>query len=1564
MLPSWHSLRQAIFRPSQSRVRRRRQQRPAAAYAHVTLLEPRILLVYASQGTATVFDAEAGLTGYGSILYDDGSSVTWSSGFNETLLRNYNSNGTASAVISLRMPSDFINTAEGDYSTLINLATSAEGEVTGLWQYAKPSGATGLALVSYNLNGNILSLHVIVQKTISESAIWVFGGDLVGRQEGGVIVAYSQERNTFTGLDSQLTRVETYSSSLSLSSAEDIAEVFSGNLQLATSATGLVRLAYRPTTSTVRIVNVHGSDYSVSLSGSTIIDLSVSDSGGVAIAVINAGKSSLSQYNSQGSQSGSSIIFNDAYTGLQSAYNRQGELIVAANSRSVVPESQTVVDVVKVQARSSQNELIYDVAEISGQINFSASLATNAHGDVRLTEHVFTGDAFSIRATSFQLPRIRTVTASEDETENGSTVFGRYIVGVPHYLEFFIDTTLSAADSDVAVLKYEIGSGSGVITGTAERVGEAAMNPRYKIVVEDAGKLPKGDLTFKIALTVGSETVYDTFDGVIQVVEDLSFTVKGRADDSPEGFIELSKFRLLEDVGVTLDLEGILADLPLDTYYYNKFEIAILEADDPDTELFRTDVIFQKVGGQYQAIVENWNAGSARNVLTGEDYEVVLRARKQITTKYDGAFLLVESVPKWLMNTSQMPLGHYDTTDHRFEFHVSLPTAFSDVVSATTSGTPFGLFDNLETRLTAGLVFDVYAGLRIDESAYAVARELEAVVKILGKTLYETHTEIAGDLTSTLNKQTLVTNQLNYKTPVISLIDPQHPVKLIDVSFGKDVNGKAFKIDVPQAVLQATGLGLVSKVIQLSGSFIANAHTLNVEGTFVLDVRDSSFKFVKDKSTVKFTAAADTTTTVAAKAGLFWQDFDLVAAKATGKLWVDIGGAVTIGINGSLLSPSFRIRNDLSYLAAQVGYQLQFDWAAIGVDFEGDPIRDYGKPVLLLGDNAPPQSLRSDHLFTIKGQNFVVGNDDMVPPVPLQAGLTPASLFASDTAPDVSELVFDAPLDPYASHIDLEFDIDSDVSMIAANRHQLEILAISADEMQPTITLGNVDLANYSLTADTASLGFRSETVSLSVPVEYNDRVPGESYQLVLRLTNTPVAGERVRVRARELGIVTSEPELNIAAENNVLTDGVITVGASPDGSPYAELLLTNSGLPLLSISDIRVLGGNFRLADPEDEDGVFVYADDLPTPLRIEVIDPSVDSSGQLQFRTNDPAKPLVTLDLQFTAAGNHPPTDIVLSTTSVAENLPSGTPFADLSAIDPDAGNTFTYRFVTGEDSNDNSKFRIAGNQLRTGSKFDFEAQKSYLIRLRAIDQSGKYVDREFHISVVDINEAPLILDQAFTVIENSPVPTLVGRAVANDPDIGDSFYYKFSGGNVNKAFAIDSATGAITVSRAFAIDYETLPTYLLRVQVIDAGRLTTKATIRVELTDANDPPNIDPQAFSVEEHASSGTVVGTVLASDQDAGQVLSYAITGGNVGKAFGIHAATGQLFVAKSSAIDLVSTPTFSLTVQITDSLGAFRKAAIVVNVVAGPPPTVDDWAFFDDERNVFSELSPLMSFSL
>ncbi len=192
---------------------------------------------------------------------------------------------------------------------------------------------------------------------------------------------------------------------------------------------------------------------------------------------------------------------------------------------------------------------------------------------------------------------------------------------------------------------------------------------------------------------------------------------------------------------------------------------------------------------------------------------------------------------------------------------------------------------------------------------------------------------------------------------------------------------------------------------------------------------------------------------------------------------------------------------------------------------------------------------------------------------------------------------------------------------------------------------------------------------------------------------------------------------------------------------------------------------------------------------------------------------------------------------------------------------------------------------------------------------------------VTVVSVNSPPVVDAANFSIAENSADGANVGSPITfTDPDTGQTHTFAITGGNTGDAFAINANTGQITVASGAALDFEATPTFSLTVQVTDDGTPAQagSATVTINLTDVNEAPAPGGGPFSIAENSANGTVVGAVAANDPDSGQTHTFAITGGNVGGAFAINVASGQITVANSAALDFETTPTFSLTVQVTD----------------------------------------------
>src|SRR5262245_66569046 len=104
---------------------------------------------------------------------------------------------------------------------------------------------------------------------------------------------------------------------------------------------------------------------------------------------------------------------------------------------------------------------------------------------------------------------------------------------------------------------------------------------------------------------------------------------------------------------------------------------------------------------------------------------------------------------------------------------------------------------------------------------------------------------------------------------------------------------------------------------------------------------------------------------------------------------------------------------------------------------------------------------------------------------------------------------------------------------------------------------------------------------------------------------------------------------------------------------------------------------------------------------------------------------------------------------------------------------------------------------------------------------------------------DNAPVINDATVALDENSANGTVVYDVNdgTNDLDAdGQALTYTITGGTGVGVFAINSATGVITVTNSAALDFETTPSFTLTVQASD-GTLTDTAAITINLNRSNE-------------------------------------------------------------------------------------------------------------------------------
>ena len=97
-----------------------------------------------------------------------------------------------------------------------------------------------------------------------------------------------------------------------------------------------------------------------------------------------------------------------------------------------------------------------------------------------------------------------------------------------------------------------------------------------------------------------------------------------------------------------------------------------------------------------------------------------------------------------------------------------------------------------------------------------------------------------------------------------------------------------------------------------------------------------------------------------------------------------------------------------------------------------------------------------------------------------------------------------------------------------------------------------------------------------------------------------------------------------------------------------------------------------------------------------------------------------------------NDAPTNLALSNASVWENSTGGTFVGNLSATEPDAGDSLVYSI-----DDPSGSFAIVGTALEVadGANLDYESKKNYTITITATDEGGLSVEKDFVINIGDL-------------------------------------------------------------------------------------------------------------------------------------------------------------------------------------------------------------------------------------
>lgn len=268
-----------------------------------------------------------------------------------------------------------------------------------------------------------------------------------------------------------------------------------------------------------------------------------------------------------------------------------------------------------------------------------------------------------------------------------------------------------------------------------------------------------------------------------------------------------------------------------------------------------------------------------------------------------------------------------------------------------------------------------------------------------------------------------------------------------------------------------------------------------------------------------------------------------------------------------------------------------------------------------------------------------------------------------------------------------------------------------------------------------------------------------------------------------------------------------------------------------------------------------------------------------------------------------------------------------SQVHAVDPDLGANRLLRYTLPEAT---PGFHLSAHSgiLTLRSPLDRETAASHQLLVQATDGGDppRSATAMVLLTVADVNDNPPEFEfqrYSASVPELDAVGTEVVRVAATSKDTGVNadVYYSIVAGDAREDFAIDRATGAISIARP--LDFERTQQYTLTVQATDGGSppLSDHAAVNISVIDVNDnPPQFAQASYlaRVKEDAGVGTRVLQAAARDADSGLNgrIQYTLARGAGVEYFTVDQDTGYVSIAKP--LDREETPSYVLELRARD----------------------------------------------
>ncbi|WP_339697380.1 Ig-like domain-containing protein [uncultured Roseivirga sp.] len=307
--------------------------------------------------------------------------------------------------------------------------------------------------------------------------------------------------------------------------------------------------------------------------------------------------------------------------------------------------------------------------------------------------------------------------------------------------------------------------------------------------------------------------------------------------------------------------------------------------------------------------------------------------------------------------------------------------------------------------------------------------------------------------------------------------------------------------------------------------------------------------------------------------------------------------------------------------------------------------------------------------------------------------------------------------------------------------------SITNDETKPSVTITSTSTSptsgafNVTITFSESVTGFVNGDLTVDNGIASNFTGSGTTYTATI----TPSADGAVTLNVAAGVAQDAASNTNTAATQfSIINDQTkpsvsLTAGSSnPVAGLYSITAQFSEGVIGFSLDDIIVVGGTASSFVVVDADTYTFSVTSTNSSATVNIEEGvAIDVVGNYNTASN-------SLSLVFNLA----PNNLMLSNTSVSENNSIGQLIGNLSTTDADATDTHTYSLVSGTGGTDNASFTVVGNKLQAAEIFDFEIKTSYSIRIKTDDGRGGTYEKQFTISITNIEEPEVRIESDYEI------------------------------------------------------------------------------------------------------------------------------------------------------------------------------------------------------------------------